>query len=181
MTPADRRGQVDDSGRDVLGAAVAALEFQALVRVQRGEVLEQCPVSGFFRSLVVDFRDFQESEITFTFLGRADFPGHRVAGAQAEPADLVGRDVDVVDACLVRHVRGAQEAESLLQDFEHAFPEDIFSVSGMRLEQLEDEVLLARARGVFEAGLFGHFKQFRDRGAFEFREIHIDVEGSVNG
>src|SRR5690606_32391228 len=54
---ADRRDEIDDAGRQVLARAVAALELQALRRMQRRQVLEQYLVLRAFRRVEVDLAD----------------------------------------------------------------------------------------------------------------------------
>ena len=59
-------------------------------------------------------------------------------------------DVDVVGAREVRAFGRAQEAEAVLQDLEHAVAVDVLAVPRVRLQDREDDVLLARASEVFE-------------------------------
>jgi len=56
----------------------------------------------------------------------------RVAGPQVETADLAGRDVDVVGTGQIGTVGGAQEAEAVLQDFQHAVAGDVLAALGQR-------------------------------------------------
>ena len=72
--------------------------------------------------LVVDRLDPEQGEVPLVLLGRADLAGDRVAGPQAEPADLAGRDVDVVGAGQVVVVRAAEEPEAVGQDLERPSP-----------------------------------------------------------
>src|SRR3989304_6110634 len=59
--------------------------------------------------LGVDLLHLEEGEIPLVPLGRPDLPRHRVAGAESEPADLGGRDVDVVGPRQVIRIGGPQE------------------------------------------------------------------------
>ena len=143
---ADRCDQVEDAAGDVLGRTVAALELERLAREQRGEVLEQHLVLRRFRRIAVDVVDAQHGEVALAFLRMAHAAGDVVAGAQVEAADLAGRDVDVVGAGQVGLVGRAQEAEAVLQDLQHALGPDAAAGAGVRLEHVEDHVLLALAR-----------------------------------
>ncbi len=144
------RDQVDDPRRDVLGAAVAALQRQPFIGVQRCQVLEQHLILGGFRRLEIDVADLEQGEVALAFLGRANLAADRVAGAQVEAADLTGRNVDVVRAGQIGAVGGAQEAEAILQNFQHAVAGDILAALGQRLEDGEDDILFAGPRHAFE-------------------------------
>src|SRR5207248_3558251 len=63
--------------------------------------------------------------LTLAFLWRADMPINGIAGAQAEPADLRGRDIDVVRAGQIIRFRRAQETEAIGEHFDHAFADDV--------------------------------------------------------
>src|SRR5690606_27885133 len=109
---------------------------------------------------------------------RADLADDGVAGTQVEAADLAGRDVDVVRAGQVGGVRGAQEAEAVLENLQHAVAGDLFAAFRVLLEQGEDDVLLARTGHVFQTSLVGHVQQFGNRLLLEFGQIHrndVDV------
>ena len=99
-------------------------------------------------------------------------PGDGVAGAQVEAADLARADVDVVRAGEIGAVRGAQEAEAVLQDLEHAVAVDVLAVPRVRLEDREDDVLLAGAGEVLEAHRLGELHELVNRLGLELREIH---------
>ncbi len=147
---ADRRDQVDDARRQVFARAVAALELEPLGRMQRRQVLEQNLVLRAFRRIEVDLADLQQREVALAVLRRTDQAGDRVAGAQVEAADLARADVDVVRPGEIRAVGGAQEAEAVLQDLQHAVAVDVLAAARMRLEDREDDVLLARAGQVLQ-------------------------------
>src|SRR5262249_43044585 len=137
---ADRRHQVHDAARELIGGR---FEDEALLRIERREVLEEELVAGLLRRLEVDRLDLYEREVALPFLGRANVAGHGVAGLQVELADLRRRDVDVVRARQVVVVRRAKEAEAVGQDLEDPFREDEAALLGLRLEDLEDQLLLA--------------------------------------
>jgi hypothetical protein len=173
LTLADRRDQIDDARRQVLGAAVATLQRQALVGEQRCQVLEQYLVLGVLRRLEIDLADLQQGEIALALLWRADRAVDRVAGAKIEAADLAGRDIDVVGSGEIGAVCGAQEAEAVLEYLEHTIAPDLVAFLRLRLQQTKDDVLLARARSAFNSQSFCKADQFGCGFAFEFREIHV--------
>src|SRR5690348_18016241 len=78
-----------------------------------------------------------------------DTAGEVVAGAQVEAADLRRRHVDVVGTGEVGLVGRTQEAEAVLQDFQHAFGPDAAAGFGVGAQDVEDHVLLAGARDAF--------------------------------
>ncbi len=178
---ADRRHQVDDAGRQILGAAVAALELEALLREQRRQVLEQHLVARVLGRIEVDLADLEQREIALAVLRRADQAGNRVPGAQVEAADLARADVDVVRAGQVRAVGRAQEAEAVLQDLEHAVAVDVLAAAGMRLEDREDDVLLARAGDVLQVHRGREVHQRRDRLGLQLGQVHRAARGRQLG
>ena len=121
------------------------LERDALLRVERRQVLEEDLLARPVRRLEVDRLDLDQREVPLAVLRRADLAGHRVAGVQVELADLRRRDVDVVGAGQVVVVGGAQEAEAVGQRLEHAFGEEQAALLGARAQDLEDQLLLAHA------------------------------------
>ena len=82
-----------------------------------------------------------------------------VAGAQAEAADLRGRDVDVVGAGQVVRFRRAQEAEAVGEHLDDAFADDVDFLGGELLEDREHQLLLAHGAGVLDLVLFRKAKQ----------------------
>src|SRR6185437_14734811 len=169
---ADRRHEIDGAGGEVLGGAVAALELQALGGVERRQVLEQDLGARAVGRVEVDLTDLEEREVALAVLRRADEPGDGVAGAQVEAADLAGADVDVVGTGQVGAVGRAQEAEAVLQDLEHAVAVDVLPIARVRLEDGEDDVLLARAGEAVESHGLGDLDQLVDGLRLELREIH---------
>src|SRR2546426_1167884 len=120
---ADRGDDVDDAAGDVFLALHVALELEALVRVQRREVLEQDLVLGSLRRVGVDLVDLHQREVALAVLGRANLALDRIARVQVEAPDLRGADVDIVRAREVGSVGRAQEAEAVRQHFQRAFAE----------------------------------------------------------
>jgi hypothetical protein len=129
--------------------------FRRAVGIQRRQVVEEDLVARFLGRLEVDRVHLDQREVALAFLGRANLAGDRVAGAQIEAADLRGRDVNVVGAGQVVVLGGAQEAEAVRQAFEHAFGEDQAALFRLRLQDLEDQFLLAKAGGVLHAHVLG--------------------------
>src|SRR3990167_4795177 len=102
------------------------------------------------------------------FLRGADVAFDGVAGAQVEAAYLRGRDVDVVRPGEVGGVRRSQEAETVLQDFDHAFADDVLALFRLGLEDREDEVLFSQPAAAFDIQGRGHFGQLGGGLALEF-------------
>ena len=121
--------------------------------------------------LEVDRLDFDESEVALPFLRRADLAGDGVAGVKIEAPDLRRRNVDVVGAGKVVVLGGAQEAETVGQAFEDAFREDQPRLFGLRLEDREDQVLLAHPGGVLDAVLLGNLRQFGELHLLEDADV----------
>ena len=82
---ADRRQQIHDAGADVLARG---LELQALLRIQRRQVVEEDLVAGFVGRLEVDGFDLDQREVFFAFVRRAHLAADGVAGLEVEFADL---------------------------------------------------------------------------------------------
>src|SRR5690606_13402763 len=80
--------------------------------------------------------------------------------------------VDVVGAGEVGAVGGAQEAETVLQNLENAFAEDVLAVLLVRLEDREDDVLLARPGEVLEPHGIAELDEIGRRPRLELGEIH---------
>src|SRR3546814_3161441 len=97
-----------------------------------------CSSDLLFGIVEVDRGQPGQREIALAVLGRADFPFHRVAGAQAELADLGGAYVDVVRTGQIIGLRAAQEAETVGQHLDRAGPHDLLAVFGHRLQRSEE-------------------------------------------
>ncbi len=95
---AERRDQVDHPGRQVLLRRHLDLELQAPVGIERRQIVEVDPVADLVRILEVDGVDLEQREVALAFFRAADLAVEGVAGAQAEAADLRGRDIDVIGA-----------------------------------------------------------------------------------
>jgi len=106
-------------------------------------------VSSLHRScgLEVHRFDLHQREILLAFMWRTHLPADGVAGLQVELANLRRRDIDVVGTGKVVVVGGAKESVTIGEDFQHTFGEDVSFLLALRLEDLEDQVLLAQAAG----------------------------------
>ncbi len=169
---ADRCTEIDHAASEVFGGAVAGFHLQALVGEQRGQVFEEDLVLRVLRPIVVDRVDLEQGEVTLAFLRRANLADDGVTGTQIEATNLAGRDVDVVRAGQIGRIRGAQEAETVLENLQHAITGNFLAAFSVLLQQGENHVLLARTGHVFQAHLFGEFQQFGDRLLLEFGQIH---------
>lgn len=88
---------------------------------------------------------------------------------------MARRDVDIVWTGEIGSVSGAQEAEAVLENLQHAITGDFLTAFRVLLEQGENHVLLARTGHIFYAHLFGQFEQFGNRLLLEFSQIHIGM------
>ena len=149
--------------------------------MERRQVLEQHLVARAIGRIEIDLADLEQREVALAILRRADEAGDGVAGAQVEAADLAGRHVDVVRAGEIGAVGGTQEAEAVLQDLQHAVAVDVLAVARMRLEDAEDDVLLARAGQALDAHGLGHLDQLVDRLGLEHRQVHRALGGRELG
>src|SRR5690242_14504918 len=98
-----------------------------LEKKKRGQVLEENLVFRVFRTVEVDGVDLEQREITLAFLWRADLANDGVTGAQCETTDLARRDVNIVWAGEIGSVSGAQEAEAVLENIQHAITGDFLT------------------------------------------------------
>ena len=151
--------QIHHSAADGLAGG---LHLDALFRIKRRQVIEKDLVAGLFRRLEVDRLDLDQREVFFAFMRRADVAADGVAGLEVELADLRGRNINIVWAGQIVIIRRAKKAVAVGQNFQHALGEDVALFFALRLENLEDQVLLAEAAGA------GDFKAARN--AAEFRD-----------
>src|SRR5438876_5904260 len=168
---ADRREQIDGA-RGVL--LWVELEAQVLVGVERRQVVEEDLVARLLRLVEGDGLDLEQREVALAFLGGADLSGDHVAGAQVEAADLARRDVDVVGTGEVVVVGRAQEAEAVGQDLEHALAADEAVLLGLRLQDGEDELLLAHGGRALDVHVLGDGREVGDRLVLQ----RLEIEGA---
>src|SRR3546814_3687890 len=85
--------RISDWSSDVCSSdLVGRVERQLLRRIERRQIVEIDAVTDDFGIVEIDGNELGQGEIALPILGGADFALHRVAGAQAEFAHLVGRD-----------------------------------------------------------------------------------------
>ena len=172
LTLAERRDQVDDPGGQILLGRVVELELDLLVGIKRRQIVEIDAVAQLVGLVEIDLVHLEEREIALALLGRTDLALDRVAGAQAEAAHLGRAHIDVVGP---REIIGRgipEEAEPVLQHFEHAVAVDRLIVLGERLQDREHHVLLSERGRVLDLQLLGEMQQFGRGLGFEFLEIH---------
>ena len=81
---ANRRDQIENA-RSHVGRH---FELDALVGIERREVVEKDLLPRDVGMLEIDRLDFDQREITFAFFRRPNLTGDRVAGVQVEAPDL---------------------------------------------------------------------------------------------
>ena len=143
-------------------------ELDLLFRIVGSEVVEEDLGPGDLGVLVVDRVHLEEREVAFAFLGRPDLAGDRVAGPDIEPPYLGRRYIDVVGAGQIIVVRRPQESEPVREDLKHALSEDHAVLLGLRLQDGEDQLLLAHAADAFDLQIVGHRREFGDAFPFQF-------------
>ena len=74
-------------------------------------------------------------------------------------------------------VGGAQEAEAVGQDLEHALAVDEAVLLGLRLQDGEDQLLLAHVRGALDAEALGDLRQLADLLLLQ----HLEVQALIAG
>src|ERR1700735_2737992 len=151
---ADRRNDIDDARRQILPCRILNFELQALVGIERRQIVEMDLVPGLLGVLEIDCVAFEQREIAFPLLGAADDALDRIAGSEPEPSDLRRRHVNVVWAWKVIGVGRSQEGESVLQNLDYALANNLNLDAGELLEDREHELLLAHDRRVFNVVLF---------------------------
>ena len=150
---ADRRNDIDDARRQILSSRILNFELQALVGIERGQVVEMDLVPGLLRVLEVDRVAFEQREIPFSLLGASDDALDRIAGSEPEPPDLRRGHVNVVWAWKIVGVGRSQEGESVLQNLDHALANNLNLDTGELLEDREHQLLLAHDRRIFDVVL----------------------------
>src|ERR1044072_390901 len=152
------------------GHVAGHLELQALLRVEGRQVVEEDLVPGDLGVLEVDRLDLDQGEVPLALLGLPDRAGDGVAGAQVEAPDLARGDVDVIRAGQVVVLGGTQEAEAVGQALEDPLGEDEPALLGLRLEDLEDQLLLAQRGGALDAEVLGDLGELADAHLLERKQ-----------
>ena len=175
---ADRRDDVDDPRRQILLGDVLVLHPQPLVGIERREVVEVDLVAGLFGVFEIDGAHLQKSEVALALLRAADFALDGIAGTQAEAADLGGRNINVVGAGEVVRLWRPQKAETVLEDLDDAFADDVDLVLGELFENCEHQLLLAHGRGILDVLLLGKNQQFGGGFGLQVLELHCPHAGN---
>ncbi len=152
---ADRRHDVDDTGREILLGRILVFHLQPFVGIERRQIVEIDLVARLFRVLEIERVDLEQRKVAFAFLRAADMTVDGIARAQAETPDLRGRDVDVVGSRQIIRFRRAQKAEAVRQHFDDTFADDVGLARRELLEDAEHQLLLAHRRGVLDFKLLG--------------------------
>src|SRR5262249_29176779 len=116
-------------------------------RIKRRQVVEQDLVPSFIGRFKIDRLDLYQRKVFLTLMRWTDLAANGVAGFEVEFADLRGRDVNVVRSGQVVVIGRAEEAISVRQDFQHTLGKDVPLFFALRLQDLEDEVLLSEPAG----------------------------------
>ena len=148
------RDDVDNPCRKVLSGRVFELEPEPLIGKQRRQIVEIDLVLGLFRVLEIQRVDLEQREIAFAFLRAADVAFDGVAGAKPEAADLRRRDIDVVRSRQIIGVRRAQKSETVGENLDDAFADNVGFLDRELLENGEHQLLLAHGAGVFDPFFF---------------------------
>ncbi len=175
-----RRDDVDDAAGLVLDGGIVQLHLEPAGRIERRQIVEMDLVLDLLGVFEIDGGDLQEREIALAVLGRADRAFHRVAGAQAEAADLRRGDVDIVGSRQIIGFRRAQEAEAVLQGLDHALADDFDIALREFLQDREHHVLLAHGRGILDLELLGERQQIGGFLVFEILQLHR-LQAFLNG
>ncbi len=170
-----RGNDVDDAGRLVLDGRVQRIEPQLLVRIERRQIVEIDAVANHIGIIEIDRGQLGEGKIALAILGRADLTFHRVASAQAEFADLIRRNIDVIGTSQEIGFRAAQEAETIGQHLDRAFTHDLFAIFRLGLQDREHQVLFAQRRCAFYAQFLRHGDEVGGDGFLEVLEVHERV------
>ncbi len=167
-----RRNEIDHACRLVFDRRVLRIEIQALIGIERREIVKIGAVTHCFRIIVIDFEQLGQREIAFPILGCANFALDGVACAQAHLANLVRRDVNIIRTGKIIGLRAAQKAEAILQHFNRTDAEYFLTIFRHFLEDGEHQVLAAHGRRAFDAQFFGHRDKLCRRPLFKFFQMH---------
>ncbi len=159
---ADRSREVDDPRGHGAGLA---LETEAVVRVDRRQVLEVPAAARLFRRFAVDAVDLQQRRVLLGLLRRAHLALDHVAAAKLEAADLRHGRVHVLVAGQV--ARGADEAVALVKNVEDAHHVDEALGFHLGLEDGLDQLVLLLQKLDVEVELGRHLLELAHRLAGE--------------
>src|SRR5690348_12557075 len=80
-------------------------------------------------------------------MGRPNLSTDSVASLEIEFADLGGRDVDIIWPRQVVVIRRAEEAVAVGKNLEYTLGENVAFLFALRLEDLENKILLTQTAG----------------------------------
>src|SRR5579864_1135834 len=163
------REQIHDSGADVF---FHRIELYALLWIERRQVVEEDLVAGFVRRLKVDRFDLNQRKVLLAFMRRPYLAADGIAGFQVKFADLRRRNINVVGSGEVVVIGRTQKTITVRKDFEDTFGEDVALFLALRLEDLENQVLLAHAAGSGKIQRASDFSQLGYVLFFEFCNGH---------
>ena len=155
----DRGNQIDHPGRAVFDGGIFDLHLQALIRIERRQVVESHLVFRVFRIAKVDLLDLGNREIILVLAGGLNDALHRVTGAQRILADHVRRNINVIGAGQIVCLGRAQETKAVLQHFQHPIPTDDPFFIRTFTQDREHDVPFAHSRGVLDLELFSDSHQ----------------------
>src|SRR5882724_10719259 len=121
--------------------------------------------------------DFQQRKIAFAFLGAADVAFDGIAGAKPEAADLRGRNIDIIGSRQIIGVRRAQESESVGENLNDAFADNVGFLDRELFENCEHQLLLAHGAGIFDPFFFRKRYELGWRLGFEVLKFHFPHGG----
>src|SRR5215467_10924322 len=122
--------------------------------------------------LEVNGFDLNQRKVTFSILGRPHLAGDSVPGAQVELADLRWGNVNIIRTRQIVVVGGTKKAETVRQRFQDAFTEDEAALFGLRLQDLEDQLLLPHSGSSLDVKVFGNLRQRGDVHLLQLRDVH---------
>src|ERR1700726_3705180 len=96
-----------------------------------------------------------------------------IAGAKSEAADLRRRDVDIIRSGQIIGVGRTQESESVGENLDDAFTDNVGFLDRELLENSEHQLLLAHGAGVFDPLFFRERDELGWRLGFKVLKFHI--------
>ena len=176
LAEAQRRNHVDHARFDL--ARAKHLKMDALVRVERGEVLEGRKIVDARRVAAVHALNAQQREVDLLVLGRTNDALDHMTATKAKMPDLRGRNIHIVGRWAVGVVGAAEESVAIGRDLERTLSDHQPLLLGARLEDFKDESL-ARLIDILDARLLGQLVHLVDGHLLQLGEIEIVLLGDV--